>query len=502
MGKEYAEKIGCFGDCVSSCGAGFFCSGCSVARCASSHTIVVPNDYPTINQAIENAVDGDTIILKNGVYNEQTVEVNKSLTITGENALGAQLSLHPPQISEDLWGQTIWVFTSPLKVDADNVKISGLTITSDGGDIEANGNQIQLLNNVIGNQNTSVGLILNGNRTQVTNNSMGKLSLTGSNQTIIGNHAEGTAQIMGDFNLLIKNYASAIGVLGSYNSVTQNTVVTSESGDVCIELASGDHNVFSGNTVGYSMGAGLSIGYGLVIDYHGIGGGSYNIFAGNTVSGAHLWGALLGNGSYNVFYGNLVEDCGGLGHDGYGLAMGGTEYIVENNLVFYNSFVNNSKNFGGNWQVMGSNVFDNGSVGNYWDDYLTVYPNATAVGNSGTGNMPYLVYGDSMDNHPLLNKPEVSTVILSLPAPWSTLLSSTLTVYASLSASQNPTTPNTTVQPTEPSNPEVGNQSEPQHDVPETSIYAIVAGVVAVSAVAVVSLIWRKRVEVSLKSPL
>lgn len=464
---------------------------------ASSRTIIVPNDYPTINQAIKNAAGGDTIIVKNGVYSEQTIEVNKSLTIMGENAYGAQLSLHPPQIAENLWGQTILVYISPLKIDADNVKISGLTITSDGGDIEANGNQIQVLNNVIGSQNTSIGLVLSGNRTYVTNNSMGKLSLTGSNQTIMSNHIESTAQIVGNFNLFTKNYASAIGVLGSYNSITQNSVVTGEYGDVGIELASGDHNVFYDNTIGYSMGAGISIAYGLLIDYHGIGGGSYNIFAGNTVSGAHLWGALLGNGSYNVFYGNLVENCGGLGHDGYGLALGGTEFKAENNLIFYNSFVNNSKNFGGNWQVIGSNVFDNGSVGNYWDDYLTVYPNATEVGNTGTGNTPYLVYGDDMDNHPLLNKPEVSDAIPQLPAPWSTLLSSTLTVDASLSAPQSPspTTPNTTIQPTGTGNPNGGNQSEPQQGVPETTIYAMVTGLISATVVAVISLRWKKRVE-------
>jgi parallel beta-helix repeat protein len=320
----------------------------------------------------------------------------------------------------------------------------------------------------------------------------------------MGNHVEGTAQIIGNFNLFTKNQASAIGVLGSYNSVTQNSVVTSEYSDVGIELASGDHNVFYDNTVGYSMGAGISIGYGMVIDYHGIGGGSYNIFAGNTIDDAHLWGALLGNGSYNVFYGNLVENCGGLGHDGYGLAMGGTEYKMENNLVFYNSFMNNYKNFGGNWQVIGANVFDNGSVGNYWDDYLTVYPNASAVGNTGTGNMPDSVYGDSMDNHPLLNKPEVSAVVPSLPAPWSTLLSSALTAYASLSASQSPslTTPNITIQPTGTDNPDGGNQSEPQQGVPETTFYAVVVCVVVVSVVAAISIRWKKRVEVSLASSL
>lgn len=40
---------------------------------AASKTITVPNDYSTISEAIGNATNGDTIIVKNGVYVEQTL---------------------------------------------------------------------------------------------------------------------------------------------------------------------------------------------------------------------------------------------------------------------------------------------------------------------------------------------------------------------------------------------------------------------------------------------
>jgi len=46
--------------------------------------IVVPDDYPTIQQAIDNASDGDTINVRKGTYNEHIV-VNKQLKITGEH---------------------------------------------------------------------------------------------------------------------------------------------------------------------------------------------------------------------------------------------------------------------------------------------------------------------------------------------------------------------------------------------------------------------------------
>ena len=64
-------------------------------------------------------------------------------------------------------------------------------------------------------------------------------------------------------------------------------------------------------------------------------------------------GDFTGNGSNNVFYGNIIANNGGLGHDGYGLALGGNGYTADNNLFFDNIFMNNSENFGANWVLMG-----------------------------------------------------------------------------------------------------------------------------------------------------
>jgi parallel beta-helix repeat protein len=51
---------------------------------ATSRTIVVPDDYPTINAAIGNAVDGDTIFVRRGTYNEVLV-IDKALSLKGED---------------------------------------------------------------------------------------------------------------------------------------------------------------------------------------------------------------------------------------------------------------------------------------------------------------------------------------------------------------------------------------------------------------------------------
>lgn len=45
--------------------------------------------------------------------------------------------------------------------------------------------------------------------------------------------------------------------------------------------------------------------------------------------------------------------------------------------------------------------WDNGSVGNFWDDYQTKYPNATELTDSGVGSTPYLIDENNTDHYPL-----------------------------------------------------------------------------------------------------
>jgi parallel beta-helix repeat protein len=73
--------------------------------------------------------------------------------------------------------------------------------------------------------------------------------------------------------------------------------------------------------------------------------------------------------------------------------------------------------------------WDNGTVGNYWSDYQTKYFNATEIGQTATGNIPYeitstlpfstsengidesgiVVLGTAIDNHPLMAPTTIST---------------------------------------------------------------------------------------------
>jgi len=136
---------------------------CVTVKASSAKTINVPNNYPTISAAIGNASDGDTIMVKNGVYIEQTLQINKSLNIIRQNIGGAQIILHPPEYQQNFLGGNISVYASPIVINASNAKLSDFKIHSDDGNIEADGNNIQLSNNVItGGGGNAIALSLNG----------------------------------------------------------------------------------------------------------------------------------------------------------------------------------------------------------------------------------------------------------------------------------------------------------------------------------------------------
>jgi hypothetical protein len=111
-------------------------------------------------------------------------------------------------------------------------------------------------------------------------------------------------------------------------------------------------------------------------------------------------GTGIGADSHNLMYGNNFTG------NGVGLSL------ESDNVVFGNNFVNNAKQAEPGFAP---NAWDNGTLGNYWSDYASKYPNATASDNSGTGDTPYVIGANNTDRHPLLKPISAEQALLITP---------------------------------------------------------------------------------------
>ena len=65
--------------------AGILAVSLNTKKAKSTSTIVVPDDYPKVQEAIDHAIEGDTVYVRQGEYDEHLF-VNKAISLVGEDA--------------------------------------------------------------------------------------------------------------------------------------------------------------------------------------------------------------------------------------------------------------------------------------------------------------------------------------------------------------------------------------------------------------------------------
>jgi nitrous oxidase accessory protein NosD len=460
---------------------------------ASPHTITVPDNYPTITDAIGNATDGTTIYVRQGTYQEHTIEINKTLTLIGEKPNTTIIN----NIDVTSWDGISPFFPPPkiaIIINVDNVNISGFTITCKYGSwpsIEVNANKTQITGNIM-NQTDVINI--NGNNNTFAQNTIigkgnGYLTCTGSNNIITDNTITGRA-------------SGNINIKGSSNIIYNNTI-TNCNGYGSIDIA-GNKNTVAKNNLTNSGHLGIS--------------GSNNIVYANTIN-SNL--ALVG--SNNTFYANYAQ----------GIIIGSTNADATNNTLYLNNFnfldealPVGDKTFRVMSAVNGPIFLDNGTVGNYWSDY-----NGTNKNGDGIGDIPYVIYTKDphnyhwtadfdiadlilTDHYPLMTPVNISSVTVELPE-WANITSSTPPFPTPTSASSpsastpktpNPTTPTPQPQTPTPTHPPSTPPSTTQQPTPsnsasptgnnspvQTNIFWAGATIVAVTVTAVAAAVLLKR---------
>jgi len=275
-------------------------------------------------------------------------------------------------------------------------------------------------NNIISDNNASFGntgieLIYSNDNTikdnNVSNNNRKGIHTTYSNDIIIsGNIANdnihyGINLFNGDGNLVSGNTANNNqGYDGISLRLCDNNIVlrnTANNNENCGIRSRGINNNISGNIANYNeQGIHIEVNYnnnniiGNIVNHNYYDGMSikseYNTILNNTVYNNGRFGIDLYLGKNNIITNNTVKDN----------ALGIRMYKSDNNLIYNNFFIGNNingKDDGTN------NQWDNGTIGNYWDDYEGFDNNG-----DGIGDTQYSIDGTAgaVDNYPIWDLPE------------------------------------------------------------------------------------------------
>jgi nitrous oxidase accessory protein len=308
---------------------------------AEPRTLIVPDNYPTITAAVGNASAGDTIQVRKGEYHENPV-IDKTLSVVSSDAKGTVV-IGAGGVERGAKS----VFT----LAADSITISGFTIKS------------QSYNNTT---YFATGVNLEGD----------KCTLSGNN--IVGTYYGIFCSIQSSTtisnNNIIATLKDAIRICGgSENTVTGNFITGNAASGIAID---GYLDTISQNEISHN-GRGIGLG------------ASYSIVFGNNLTGNSESGMYFGASNSIVASNNFTQGKWGVFFTSY--------FAAPNNNTFYdNNFVSNSLPVG-TASTYNRQFWDNGSVGNFWSNN-----NGTDADRNGMTDVPYTVYVDNVDNHPLI----------------------------------------------------------------------------------------------------
>jgi parallel beta-helix repeat protein len=230
-------------------------------------TINVPSDYPTIQEAINNAEEGDTVFVQSGVYYENVI-LNKSIALVGEDKEKTVIDGNGSGITLKISCERALVMNFTVKGGGSEAYESGIFIAADGANVTEN---IIIENGLYGIYlNNSFNSFIEGNIIRLNGGDgivmSGSINITVINNIVMNNsfgiHLYSSHQNFILSNVLSWNSLGGINLFySSQNSLTNNSLIENVGFGIILDYSSNDNKVIS-NNITSTFGYGLTMGSG------------------------------------------------------------------------------------------------------------------------------------------------------------------------------------------------------------------------------------------------
>lgn len=375
-------------------------------------TLTVDDDgsaeYTSIQDAIDNATNGDTISVWEGTYSENVV-VDKSVSLVGN---GSEVTTIDGGGSGDV-----------VKITVNRCNVSGFRVT--GGDNFHAGIQINSDYNTIDNNNCSDNKFLainldtsshnNISNNSCVNNTNGISIISSNYNTIFNNLCSNKYQAIhlfsSDFNTVSHNIClnNNIDLFSSNNNIISSNICSSEN-DNGISLTGSDHNIVSNNTCNSnSVGIFFNSSDNNIITNNTcinntsgmyFSGSDHNIISNNTCSNSLFNGILLSVSNNNQVSNNKFF------FNGAGIRLTSNS---QNNTIHYNNICNNID--------YGMNATNNkgctvNATDNWWGDNSGPYHPVNNTNGKGDNITDYVAF----DPWIIKKANEIPMITISTPA--------------------------------------------------------------------------------------
>lgn len=307
------------------------------------HDVIVPDDFSSIQDAINAATSGQSIYVKQGNYQEY-LTINKSIAVIGENPATTSIQGNGTQIL--------------IKINAHNVNFSGFRI-----------------------KDAETGFLLNDiEHCRIEGNIIENMRFHRLFSGGTGIYAVNSKNVLITANYITDIYYNAIFFRSTKNSqIANNKLIANLRWSQPIILMWSEHNHIEWNEVlGTSNNEG---GIGLLYSNH-------NTVNYNNIHENDWVGLSLRASNYTIIKGNNIVK-----HRWWGIMITNS----HNATIYHNNFINNTKQLR---LTSSENItWSFNKQGNFWSDYTGKDKN-----HDGIGDVPYTYNNQTIDPHPLAGR--------------------------------------------------------------------------------------------------